>query len=245
MIIYFLKLLDPLVVILFRIHDEFFVLLGKYIFFWKKLILFFAFGSLFFLAFPEMRRSFGSMAETMLLFILFLSPLSKIFRMKLLFLLMSMRREFGILMGCFAFVHSISYFIDQSSFSVYIKPYLNTEFFSIQPVFFFGIMAFLFTLPLLLTSNTMSVRLMGPKRWKLLHRSVYILLLLMLLHIFFLKSLRHGFDIFELLQSFSILVSYIALWVLAKNNSFSLLDNTISFVGDRYRKYSQEERHSV
>ncbi|HCJ45578.1 MAG: hypothetical protein GW815_00045 [Candidatus Moranbacteria bacterium] len=240
MIIRFLQFFDPLVGICFELNDILISLLSKHIFLWKKLLLVGAFGSLFFIFFPEMRKDFGSMAETMLLGILFLSPLSRIFRMKILFLLMSMRREFGILMGCFALVHSLAYFIDPSSFLLYIKPYLNTSFFSMQPIFFFGMMAFLFTLPLLLTSNTLSVRLLGPKRWKFLHRSVYILLLLMLLHIFFLKGFLHGFDIFELLQSLSIVVSYIFLWILAKHNPVPFLQELITYMNHRYDSYHTE-----
>ncbi len=245
MIITVLKFLDPLIVFFFRLNDFCVSLISTSIFLFKKGILLIAFGSFFFLFLPEMRKDFGSMAETMLLFLLFLSPLSKIFRMKLLFLLMSMRREFGILMGCFASVHSLAYFVDPSSF-VFIKPYLNSRFFSLQPIFFFGIMAFLFTLPLLLTSNTISVHLLGSKRWKLLHRIVYILLILMLLHIFFLKGFRQGsLNIFELLQTASILLSFLLLWIFALYGTPIFLRDVILYLDNRYKTFCTQEHKNI
>ncbi|MEI8097137.1 MAG: ferric reductase-like transmembrane domain-containing protein, partial [Candidatus Moraniibacteriota bacterium] len=151
MLISLLKFLDPLVTLCFQIHDfasnfitENFILI-------KRSILIVSYLSLFWIFFPEMRKDFGNFAETMLLGILFLSPLSKIFRMRLLAQLMGLRRELGILMGCFALVHGVAYFVDPVSFSLNIAPYLNSQFFSMDPLFYFGIVALIVTIPLLLT----------------------------------------------------------------------------------------------
>lgn len=221
----------------FQVHDSVSNFIAENFLLIKRVILIVAYLSLFFILFPEMRRGFGSLAEWMLLGILFLSPLSKIFRMKLLSQLMGLRREFGILMGCFALVHGVAYFIDPLAFSFDIAPYLNTQFFTMQPLYYFGILALLLTLPLFLTSNNRSVRFLGGKRWKLLHRSVYALLLLMLLHIFFLRSMRRGYSFGEFISPVSIVFGYVLLKVLAWKNFLPFLRDAITYVSLRYTQY--------
>lgn len=237
MIITFLKFIDPVVLMIFRFHDMLCDFLAQHFLWIKKLLLIIAFLSLIFIIFPEMRKDFGSYAEGMLLGILFLGPLSKIFRMRLLSQLMGLRREFGIMMGCFALVHGVAYFVDPLSFSLDIAPYLNAHFFSMHPLFYFGILALIFTLPLLLTSNTSSIRLLGGKNWKRLHRLVYIILITMLLHIFFLKAGSHGYDIFEFFQPFFIVLGYILLKLLAWKNFLPFLREIIVYISERYDGY--------
>lgn len=240
MLIALLKFLDPLVVLCFWLHDFASGFIAENFLLIKRIILVIAFVSLLWIILPQMRRSFGSLAEGMLLGILFLSPLSKVFRMKLLAQLMGLRREFGILMGCFALVHGVAYFIDPTSFSVDIAPYLNTRFFSMEPLFYFGILALLVTIPLFLTSNNLSVRLLGGRKWKILHRGAYVILVTMLLHILFLRSIRRGFNVLELVQPMSILFGYVLLKVLAWKNFLPFLRDTISYVSDRYAQYKKE-----
>jgi len=221
----------------FQMHDSVSNFIAENFLLIKRVILIVAYLSLFFILFPEMRRGFGSLAEGMLLGILFLSPLSKIFRMKILAQLMGLRREFGILMGCFALVHGVAYFIDPTSFSLNISPYLNAQFFSMQPLYYFGILTLLITLPLFLTSNNLSLRFLGGKRWKLLHRSAYALLLIMLLHILFLRSMRRGYSFGELISPASIVLGYVLLKVLAWKNFLPFLRNAITSVSLRYTQY--------
>jgi sulfoxide reductase heme-binding subunit YedZ len=49
--------------------------------------------------------------------------------------------------------------------------------------------ALLLMLPLALTSNNWSIRRLNPKRWKLLHRLTYVILLLGGLHYYMLTKL--------------------------------------------------------
>lgn len=245
MIVTFLKFIDPLVLILFRLHDILCDFLAQYFVWIKKLLLFVAFLSLIFILFPEMRKDFGSYAEGMLLGILFLSPLSKIFRMRLLSQLMGLRREFGILMGCFALVHGVAYFVDPLSFSLDIAPYLNSHFFSMHPLFYFGILALILTLPLLFTSNTVSIRFLGGKNWKRLHRLVYIILITMLFHIFFLKAVGYEYDAVELIQPLFIVLGYILLKILARKNFLPFLQDVITYTGERYDRYAILQKETV
>lgn len=238
MMVSLLKSLDPFVVFCFQVHDSVSNFIAENFLLIKRVILIVAYLSLSFVLFPEMRRGFGSLAEGMLLGILFLSPLSKIFRMRLFAELMGLRREFGILMGCLALVHGIAYFIDPTSFSINIAPYLNAQFFTMQPLYYFGILALLITLPLFLTSNNISVRFLGGKRWKLLHRSAYALLLIMLLHILFLRSMRRGgYSFGELISPVSIVLGYVLLKVLAWKNFLPFLRDAITYISERYTQY--------
>jgi len=242
MLIYFLRSLDPLVTLFFFFFYFFFDVIANNFFLIKRILLLIAFFSLGFIFFPSIRKDFGNFAEMMLLGILFLSPLSKIFRIRLFSQLMGLRREFGILMGCFAFVHGIAYFIDPTSFSLSIEPYLNAHFFLMHPLFYFGIITLIFTLPLLLTSNSISIRLLGGRRWKMLHRFVYVILITMLLHIFFLKTINHGSDIVTLIQSVSIVLGYILMKVLAWKNFLPFLRETISYIETRYKTFILDQK---
>lgn len=237
MIVSLLKSLDPFVVFCFQVHDSVSNFIAENFLLIKRVILIVAYLSLFFILFPEMRRGFGSLAEGMLLGILFLSPLSKIFRMRLFAQLMGLRREFGILMGCLALVHGVAYFIDPTSFSINIAPYLNVQFFSMQPLFYFGIFALLLTLPLFFTSNNLSIHFLGGRKWKMLHRTVYVLLVIMLLHILFLKSMRRGYDVLELIQPAIIILGYVLLKALAWKNFLPSLRDAILYVSVRYTQY--------
>lgn len=237
MLIALLKFSDPLVVFCFILHDLISDFVAKRFLLIKRILLVVAYISLFWIFFPAARRDFGNFAEVMLLGILFLSPLSKIFRIRLFSQMMGLRRELGILMGCFALVHGVAYFVDPASFSLDIAPYLNADFFSMQPLFYFGILSLIFTLPLLFTSNTPSLRFLGGKKWKMLHRVVYVLLLTMLLHTFFLKSSRRGYDIFGMIQPVSIVLAYVLLKALAWKNFLPFLRDAIVYIGERYETF--------
>lgn len=224
--------------VFFRLHDFVSEFIAKNFFLIKRSILIAAYLSLFLILFPETRKDSGNLAEVMLLFILFLSPVSKIFRMRLLLQLMGLRRELGILMGCLALAHGVTYFVDPSAFSFNIEPYLNANFFSMQPLYYFGILSLILTLPLFLTSNNFSVHFFGGEKWKMLHRIVYVILLTVLLHVLFVRSMRRGYNIAELIQPISLILSYVLLKILAWNNFIAPLQGVIAFVEEQYREYT-------
>lgn len=148
----------------------------------KGFILAVAYISLTGVFFPDFRRDFGNLALTMLLMILFLSPLSKLLQTRLLLIAMSFRRELGILMGCLAIVHGLGYTLDPDWMSVVVWNYWP-HVFQISPQILFGFVAFTLTLPLLVTSNRFSQQRLG-RFWKPLHRLVYPLLFFALIHAF-------------------------------------------------------------
>ncbi len=219
---------------LFWCHDLAGDFLAKYLFTLKKVILVGAHVSLFGLLFPEMREDFGSAALVVLLFLLFLSPLSQLLRMKLLLQAMALRREIGILMGYLATVHVVGYLIDPDWFDFLITPYWPNDLLSIDIRYQLGFLAYFLTLPLLFTSNTWANRVLGGKNWKRLHRLVYPLLFLALFH----KFLRGGdTQIQDTLMPMFIFVLYVVFKVIAKRNNIPPFQRAIEWVALRYQGY--------
>lgn len=219
---------------LFWCHDLASDMLVKHLFTLKKGILVGAHVSLLGLLFPEMRQDFGSVALTMLVGLLFLSPLSQLFRAKLLLQAMALRRELGILMGYLATVHVVGYLIDPDWFDFLITPYWPSDLLAIDLRYQLGFLAYFLTLPLLLTSNAWANRVLGGKNWKRLHRLVYPLLLLALFH----KFLRAGeVQLQDTLMPILIFILYIVVKIVANKKSFPPLQKGIAWVALRYQAY--------
>lgn len=90
-------------------------------------------------------------------------------------ILMLFRRQFGLAMYLFAFYHYL--------FSrIFPTLKFNGNLLAISPFELFGFIAFLLTTPLFLTSNDQSQRRLG-RRWGQLHRLVYIIIWLIVIHI--------------------------------------------------------------
>lgn len=223
----------------FFVHDALTDVLAFRIILAKRVLLFLAALSLGILVAPfrdAVARDMGELAANILLFILFLSPLSVIFRAKLLLLLMSLRRELGILMGALALVHGLTYLVPLVRAGV--SPVSPTN-----PFLLSGVLALLLTIPLLLTSNNISTRLLG-RNWKRLHRLVYLVLFFAVVHRYFAV----GGGGFAFAQAVFLLGSYGAVKFLAFRPAlFPPLSWVNAFVASRYAAYksglSASERH--
>lgn len=62
-----------------------------------------------------------------------------------------------------------------------------------RPFILVGFTSFLLLTPLALTSNHRAVRWLGPKRWQLLHRTVYAVACLTVLHFFWMRAGKQDF----------------------------------------------------
>lgn len=218
----------------FWCHDEASAFLARHLFGVKRGILIIAHLALFGLFFPEMRKDFGEMAATLLIGILFLSPVSKILHMRLLLQMMSLRRELGITMAYLASVHVIGFLIDPQWLTLLTDPYLQGGVWAIDPAYLFGISAYLLTLPLLLTSNALAQRSLG-KNWKLLHRIVYAVFIFTILH---RMLIRGGIDPGGVFQAIVLASAYILAKILAWKNFLPPLQKSIDFFAFRYREYT-------
>lgn len=216
----------------FRLHDWVSAWLAANFFQVKTSLLVLAHLSLFGFFFPDIRGEFGSAAGNLLIVILFLSPLSKIFRIRLLQQLMGLRRELGIIFGYLATVHGVGYMLDPG-FHLVLGQYLPWDPFSLEAPFLFGLGAYLLTLPLLLTSNNIANRLLGGRNWKLLHRIIYLMALLAVAH----RFMMNGMTDWALIQMIILVVAYILAKLLAWRNFLPPLVKLIALVAEEYRRF--------
>lgn len=225
-------LFAPLLRIAYRLHDLASDFLVKHVFTVKRGILVMAHASLLGFLFPEIRKEFGELAANLLIVILFISPLSKIFRMRLLLQLMMLRRELGIMMAYLATVHGVGYLIDPDWYAFIVAPMLTGNIWGEDPRYVFGLLAYALTLPLLLTSNALAQKYMGAK-WKLLHRTVYLMFAFAIIHRFLVK----GAPVFVIFEIVLLLGSYGLAKVLAWKNFLPPLVTAIRLVAEDYRRY--------
>lgn len=159
------------------------------------IFLFFAILSLSLFWVKNGQKESGEKAILVLWIILWLPIFSRVFGLRIAQALMPLRKELGILMGTLAVVHA----------SIYLAP---SPVFIFSPYFWlddntgirylaFGFFALLLTLPLLLTSNLWAMKKMG-RSWKTLHKSIYIIVILVVIHIVLQKYTRE-FDIMPVL----------------------------------------------
>ena len=102
--------------------------------------------------------------------------------------LISCRRMLGLFSFLYMTCHFFAYIIFEHSFMVadFFQDFLN------RPFVFFGTLAFLMTIPLAVTSNSISMKVLG-KWWKKLHSIITIIILLSLAHYFFHKAGKNDF----------------------------------------------------
>ncbi len=231
---YLIQTLRPLLHIAYRLHDWVSDFLTRHVFSVKRGILVLAHLSLFGFLFPEMRKDFGELAANLLIVILFISPLSKIFRMRLLLQLMMLRRELGIMMGYLATVHGVGYLIDPDWYTFIVTPMFTGDIWGEDPRYTFGLLAYALTLPLLLTSNALAQKYMGAK-WKLLHRTVYLMFAFAIIHRFLMKG-APAFVIFEIIV---LLGAYGLAKALTWKNFLPPLVTAIRLVAEDYRRFKQ------
>ncbi len=226
-------MIDRILLLFFRLHDWASAFLAKHFFTVKKGLLLLAHASLFGFFFPDLRTDFGEAGGNLLICILFLSPLSKIFRMRLFQQLMGLRREFGIMFGYLVTVHGVGYLTDPLLSPYFLQQVSSTTLGWTERPLLFGFVAFLLTLPLLFTSNNLANRLLGGKNWKLLHRTVYLMALFAVIH----RFMMNGLTPFALAEMIVLVTAYILAKLLAWRNFLPPLTKIITFVSARYQAY--------
>lgn len=232
---HFLKKCDPILRAGFVVHDTVSGFLARYLKQVKIALLAVAHLSLLGLLFPQFAQDFGSFARDILLVILLASPLSRIFRTKLLYQLMSLRRELGIWFAYLALVHGLGFMTDPAWSEIFIQPYMSHPS-DILPRYIFGILALILTLPLLITSNNLSLRILKGN-WKRLHWLVYPMFAFVLLHTFLPDSGRAGSELVGWVLFGLSFGGYVLLKMLARNNFLAPLRDVIGYIGNRYGEY--------
>ena len=225
--------MDLLLCPFFWAHESVTKLVRRYYREIKIALLLIAHASLFGLFFPELRNSFGEWSRNILVLILFVSPLARIFPISFFQLLLGMRRELGILFAYLATVHGIGYLTDPLWFPLSFAMYLASPL-RIEPVLLFGVVSYILTLPLLVTSNAISLRLL-KRKWVTLHRIVYAVFVFGMIHAF---AIRRASGIWDAVLVISV---YVALKALARYPHVAPIVWVRRFVGDAYGRYMQAD----
>jgi sulfoxide reductase heme-binding subunit YedZ len=226
--------------IMFIVHDFFSALLVRHLFFLKKALLVTAHFSLLAFWFPEFRKDLGELSANILIFILFLSPLARITRMRLLNQLMSLRRELGILMAYLALVHGLGYMLDPDWATTLFPVFPLDSLLGASAAYFYGMVALLLTLPLLITSNNFSQKHLGGKNWKRVHLLVYGVFIFAVFHRFFQRE-----DLSSLIQAFILVGSYLGIKIYAWKPFWGWLNNGLQKIGALYKDFSIKKRQNT
>ncbi len=162
------------------------ILLKKYRKYIGWCILFLSFLSFGYLFDRTSVKASGGNAILLLWVILWIPIFSRVFWLKIAQAIMPLRKELGILMGTLAFVHSSRYILSNFDYTLTTWFWIQDWFLSFLAFWFF---ALIFTIPLTLTSNTWSMKIMG-KYWKYLHRTVYAIIIFTVTHVVLLNLYR-------------------------------------------------------
>lgn len=155
----------------------------KYIGYFFLLLSFLSLGLIFS---SETVKFTGEQSLNVLWFLLFLPFFARVLNLNLAKTLIPLRKEVGILMGTLAFVHGAAYIIPDYIYLLEANFWWQDGFLSYLA---FGFFALILTIPLTLTSNRWAMQKLG-KRWKTIHRLVYIIIILTIVHVVLLKWYR-------------------------------------------------------
>ena len=97
------------------------------------------------------------------------------------------RRAIGVATFCYATLHWLAYaWLDKGLlWDDLVKDVAK------RPFILVGTMAWLLLLPLAATSFNRAIKALGAKRWQALHRAVYAIAVLAILHFFWMRSGKH------------------------------------------------------
>lgn len=124
-------------------------------------------------------RSTGTWTLTFLLVTLSITPLRKLFNQPAL---IRLRRMFGLFAFFYVSLHFITYiWLDQ----FFELPEIAKDIVK-RPFITVGFLAFVLLIPLAVTSNNAVIKRMGAQRWQRLHRLVYVIGILGVVHYWWL-----------------------------------------------------------
>ena len=128
---------------------------------------------------PQWQFFTGEIAVSILWIIVFIPVFADVLHLQLFKALKLFRRQLGILMGVLAIIHFLQYLSAEGSVAVWkLSFWFSANSITMMAV---GFAALLVSTTLLITSNAFATSLLG-RSWKRLHRLVYLLLPLIILH---------------------------------------------------------------
>ena len=97
------------------------------------------------------------------------------------------------MLGLFAFFYVVLHFLSYSWLDMGFELQAIVKDIPKRPFALVGFSAFLLLIPLAATSFNGAIKALGAKRWQLLHRLVYAVVLLGLLHFFWMRAAKNNF----------------------------------------------------
>ncbi len=131
-------------------------------------------------------RSTGELTLRFLCMVLAISPLRVLFGLSAL---ARFRRMLGLFVYAYVCLHLLSY----AWFDMGFDPMDMARDIAKRPFILVGFIAFLLLTPLALTSFNRAIKTMGARRWQQLHRAVYLVAGLSVLHFFWMRAGKNDF----------------------------------------------------
>lgn len=131
-------------------------------------------------------RSTGELTLRFLCLVLAISPLRVVFGLSAL---ARFRRMLGLFVYAYVCLHLLSYAWFDMGFDLMDMARDIAK----RPFILVGFMAFLLLTPLALTSFNRAIKAMGARRWQQLHRAVYLVAGLAVLHFFWMRAGKNNF----------------------------------------------------
>jgi methionine sulfoxide reductase heme-binding subunit len=136
---------------------------------------------------------------------------------KLLMKLNPLRRPLGVATFFYALLHFVSYFLREGDFTVAFKQIVEKKY------LIFGYMALLLLLLLAITSNNFSVRKLKAKKWKVLHRFVFVAFFLVTVHVLLIEKRSWLANKYTLFPMLAVLSYRFCHWVLLEIRAHRML----------------------
>lgn len=133
-----------------------------------------------------LERATGDWTLRMLCVVLAVTPLRIIFSLTAL---ARLRRMLGLFVYFYALLHLAAY----SWFDMGFDLGDIGKDIAKRPFILVGFTSVLLLTPLALTSFQAAIRALGGRRWQMLHRVVYVIALLAVVHFFWMRSAKHNF----------------------------------------------------
>ena len=131
-------------------------------------------------------RSTGELTLRFLCMVLAISPLRVVLGLSAL---ARFRRVLGLFVYAYVCLHLLSY----AWFDMGFDPMDMARDIAKRPFILVGFIAFLLLTPLALTSFNRAIKAMGARRWQQLHRAVYLVAGLAILHFFWMRAGKNDF----------------------------------------------------
>ena len=102
--------------------------------------------------------------------------------------------RFRRLLGLFVYFYGVLHLLSYSGFDMGFEVADIGKDIAKRPFILVGFSAFVLLTPLALTSFNRAIKLLGAKRWQLLHKLIYVVAVLAVLHFFWMRAGKNNFS---------------------------------------------------